>query len=347
MNQWTTLLAPYHITLADNQRAISAVPKADSPTRIVPLIHQRVISVLGPDAEKFLQGQLTCDMREVSKHGSRLGAHCTIKGSIIALYRLITIDNGFLLRLNHEAFDLGLQTLKKYIMFSKAEAVDESENWLGFGLLGPGADALVEQLLEGNPLEVDCTVKTGNLIAVKVPVADSEPGNRYELWVPAEQAEGVLKKLTDRAPLGTTNDWLLTEVDAGIPEIDAKTQESYIPQMTNLQALKGVSFAKGCYTGQEIITRLQHRGKLNKPMYLLSADTQGLPSSGDAINTETKQNIGQVLSAARVNDHQVHLLAVITKSQADEHPLSLADGTALNLLDLPYELDPELFVAKR
>jgi len=347
MNQWTTLLAPYNVTLSDDQRIVISTSEVDSNTRIVPLTHQRSISVLGPDAEKFLQGQLTCDMREVSANGSRLGAHCTIKGSMIALYRLIAVEGGFLLRLHHEAFDLGLQTLKKYIMFSKAEAVDESENWLGFGLLGPGADALVEQLLEGNPLEVDCTVKTGNLIAVKVPVADSEPGNRYELWVPAEDAEAVLKKLTDRAPLGTTNDWLLTEVDAGIPEVDAHTQETFIPQMTNLQALKGVSFTKGCYTGQEIVTRLQHRGKLNKPMYLLSAETDTLPTSGDAINTATKDNIGQIVSVARADQNTVHLLAVITKSQADEHPLALADGTPLTLRPLPYELDPELFVAKR
>jgi folate-binding protein YgfZ len=350
MSQWRTLLQTYHVTLSKESDEIISVPEQDNQTRIIPLIHNRVISILGPDAEKFLQGQLTCDMRDTSQLGSRLGAHCNTKGGMLALYRVMAVEGGFWLRMHQDILDGGLKNIKKYIMFSKAEAEDQSEQIVGLGLMGPGASTLVEKLFDKVPSETDKAIRAGQMIAVKV------PGDRYEIWLPAQEVEAALQQLTRLAPLGTTQDWILEEIKAGIPDVRLATLESFIPQMTNLQALKGVSFNKGCYTGQEIVARLQHRGKLNKPMYLAQINTDTLPQAGDKLHTTEKQNVGQIVLASRSGDSEVTLLAVINKTQVDEKQsiyldspegIEGAEGPALKILELPYELDPELFLSKR
>lgn len=343
MSQWQTLLHTYQVTLSEQGDEVITVADHDSQTCIVPLVHDKAISVLGPEAEKFLQGQLSCDMSDVSDLGSRLGAHCNIKGGMLALYRVISTEGGFWLRTHQDMLEGGLKNLKKYIMFSKAEAEDQSENIIGFGLIGPGAGTLVEKLFDKLPSETDKAIHAGNMIAIKV------PGDRYELWLPADEAEAVLAQLTRLAPLGTTQEWILAEIQAGIPDLRSATLETFIPQMTNLQALKGVSFTKGCYTGQEIVTRLQHRGKLTKPMYLAQVKTAKLPNAGDQLHSINKNNVGQVVLASWSDEGEATLLAVINKTQADEHAIHLTDtlGPELQLLSLPYELDPELFESKR
>lgn len=343
MSLWNTLLQSYQVTLSEQADEIICVPEDDSQTRIIPLLHNRVISIIGPEAEKFLQGQLSCDMRDTSQLGSRLGAHCNIKGGMLALYRVIGVEGGFWLRTHQDIFEGGLKNLKKYIMFSKAEAEDQSDQIVGFGLMGPGASTLVEKLFDKVPSETDKAIHAGNKVAIKV------PGDRYELWLPVNEAGEALEQLIRLAPLGTTQEWVLEEIKAGIPDLRSATLEAFIPQMSNLQALKGVSFSKGCYTGQEIVTRLQHRGKLTKPMYLAQVKTDSLPLAGDPLHSADKSNVGQVVLAARSGGHEVTLLAVINKTQADESSIHIesSQGPQLEMLPLPYELDPELFISKR
>ncbi|WP_236590964.1 hypothetical protein [Neptunomonas japonica] len=112
MSQWQTLLHTYQATLSEQGDEVITVAEHDSQTCIVPLVHNKAISILGPEAEKFLQGQLSCDMKDVSDLGSRLGAHCNIKGGMLALYRVISTEGGFWLRTHQDMLEGGLKTLK-------------------------------------------------------------------------------------------------------------------------------------------------------------------------------------------------------------------------------------------
>ena len=68
-------------------------------------------------------------------------------------------------------------------------------------------------------------------------------------------AEQLIGKLHDQAELNDSGQWLALEIEAGYPVIDAANSAQLIPQATNLQALEGISFSKGCYTGQEMVAR--------------------------------------------------------------------------------------------
>ncbi|WP_286237009.1 YgfZ/GcvT domain-containing protein [Neptuniibacter halophilus] len=338
MSTLINLLEEQGITLNPEKNAV--LSHSNRTTQVIPLIHQRVLSVKGPDTEKFLQGQLTCDMQQVFSRGSCLGAHCNIKGHMLSLFRVIkAADDAVWLRMNHEIFDTAVNNLKKYIIFSKAEATEVSDTLSGVGITGPGAEALIEKLFDRAPSEDDGTLSLSNGRVVRV------PGNRFEIWMESESLCEILRHLPDEVAIGATDNWLLSEIDAAIPDLYSATQEAFIPQMTNFQALRGVSFNKGCYTGQEIVTRLQHRGQLKKPMYLAEISSDKRPLPGTAISSPDKPNAGLVVMAAPCGENRYRLLAVITKTLAEAGDLQIGSA-ALELQTLPYPLDPKLFEPK-
>ncbi|MCP4596707.1 folate-binding protein [Neptuniibacter sp.] len=340
MNKLINLLEEKGIQLnTEKNEVLSGCSKT---TQVIPLIHQRVLSVKGPDTEKFLQGQLTCDVRDVFSRGSSLGAHCNIKGHMLSLFRMIKVDQEQVwLRMSHDIFDSACNNLKKYIVFSKAEAEEVSDTIAGIGVTGPGAQALIENLFDQSPTEDNGILTLSNGVVIRV------PGNRYEIWMEQEALAALIDKLPDEVGLGSTDNWLLSEIDTATPDLRKETQEAFIPQMTNFQALDGVSFSKGCYTGQEIVTRLQHRGQLKKPMYLAEVESNTRPLPGQGIDTEEKPNAGQVVLAAPCGENRFRLLAVINKTLAESHELRLSgENKAIELLELPYPLDPDLFTRK-
>ncbi len=63
--------------------------------------------------------------------------------------------------------------------------------------------------------------------------------------------------------------WRLADIRAGLPQVYAATSEAFVAQMLNLDLLDGISFTKGCYTGQEIIARTQHLGRIKRRLFRL------------------------------------------------------------------------------
>lgn len=321
------------------QKALSAVETfpADS-TALAPLDLWSIIRVKGPDAEKFLQGQLSCNLREVSDLGSRLGSHCNIKGHMASLYRVFHVaEDEFWLRCHQSIAKAALALLNKYIIFSKATA-EVDETLVGIGLSGPVAP-LAELLQEELPLQADEAISTESGIIARL------PDQRLECWLHADKAESLVPALLEQSKAATVNAWLLADIRAGLPDLRAETREHFIPQMTNMQVFDGISFNKGCYTGQEIVTRLQHRGVLKKAMFRVSLEEGVLPEAGTAINGD-KDSIGEVVFSAYTETGKIELLAVINKHAVDSNVgLALGDGSArtLTCLELPYTLDPDLF----
>lgn len=210
----------------------------------------KVIKISGSDADKFLQGQLTCDVLGIKLGQSTLGAYCSIKGKVQSLFKLHRTEDGFLMQMPSELLQTTMQELQKYAVFSKVTL------------------ALLE----------------------------------YDL-----------------AP---TND--LDEILNKIPALYTNTVEAFFPHDINLPELGAVSFTKGCYRGQEIVARMQHRGNLKRSMYLLS--TTGNMAPGDAVTANDGTNAGTIVRAA-AHDEGMMGLAVITHAMLDQ-PL-LVHGTAV------------------
>ncbi len=125
----------------------------------------------------------------------------------------------------------------------------------------------------------------------------------------------------------------LSLVRAGLPEIDLATSEAWIPQMLNLDLVGAISFQKGCYTGQEIVARTQHLGRIKRRMLRFAA-ARALPPPPLAALLRDGQKCGEVVLAAAVGGG-IELLAVVNLDSRAA-ALRLEDGTACTLLPLPY-----------
>ena len=169
--------------------------------------------------------------------------------------------------------------------------------------------------------------------------------NLFELW--AEDIYLFTALEAGNLPGTSEERWIYANIERAIPDLREATSEHFIPQMCNMQAVEGVSFSKGCYTGQEIVTRLQHRGILKKAMYRFSTDVDASTHAGGSIVNDEGLSVGEVVLTAK-SDGKTHLLAVIQQAQIDTAAkLSLESGEALSFQGLPYELDPHLFESKR
>lgn len=343
MGIWSEILTQHNASVDDNDRC--TVSQAETGDCIVtPLTHLGLFDVIGPEAEKFLQGQLSCDVAIVSGGRSLLGSHCNIKGSMISLSRVMAVTDGFWLRSERNILAQAQTNLKKYMIFSKAESQDRSEEVLGLGI--QGANAAEALATAGVPVPGE----EGETVAIEGGVLVRVPGDRFEAWLSADNAVALLTELLKSAVLAGSDSWQASEIAQAIPTLHPETLETFIPQMTNLQALDGVSFTKGCYTGQEIVTRLQHRGKLKRPMYRLSFSGASAPVAGSLIDSPDRKGVGTVVDSVKTSADGGELLAVIIKESFDDADLALTiEGInePLSRLDIPYTLDPELFEAKR
>ncbi|WP_460418291.1 CAF17-like 4Fe-4S cluster assembly/insertion protein YgfZ [Pseudomonas sp. microsymbiont 2] len=298
-----------------------------------PLSHEGILAVRGSDAGKFLQGQLTCNINYLGDEHASLGARCMVKGRMQSSFRIVPEGNGYLLAMASELLEAQLADLKKYAVFSKATLSDNSAAWTRFGL--QHGDAALQALGLSVPSAAGATVRHEGLIAIAV------SSGRVELWAPAEEAARVRDQLSAVLPEGTLNDWLLGQIRAGIGQVMGPTRELFIPQMINLQAVDGVSFKKGCYTGQEIVARMQYLGKLKRRQYRLALDQADVPAPGAEIFSPTHgSSVGEVVLAAS-SGSGVELLAVLSAEAVADDNLHLGslEGPRLTLLDLPYELD--------
>lgn len=297
------------------------------------LSHEGILALRGPDANKFLQGQVTCNLNYLSDSQCSLGARCTPKGRMQSSFRIVSVTDGYLLAMANELLEAQLTDLKKYAVFSKSKLTDDSQDWLRLGL--NGADDALRSLGLELPADADSVVRHQELLALRL------SDGRAELWVPAAQAEAVKAQLAAQLPEAPLNDWLLAQIRAGIGQVMGSTRELFIPQMINLQAVGGVSFKKGCYTGQEIVARMQYLGKLKRRLHRLELHDSQVPEPATALFSSARaSSVGEVVLAAR-SGTGVELLAVLQDEAAlDGHiHLGSAEGSTLSVLDLPYTLD--------
>jgi len=123
--------------------------------------------------------------------------------------------------------------------------------------------------------------------------------------------------------------------------VHAATQDLFLPQQLNYQLVGAVNFKKGCYTGQEVVARIQYRGKLKRRLYAAKVDAFINESDAtELFGDGDTQSIGKLVSLYNADDHSI-LLAVLAVDAVNS-PIFTADGKhRVTLLPLPYEL-PDL-----
>ncbi|EGV29722.1 folate-binding protein YgfZ [Thiorhodococcus drewsii AZ1] len=332
MKQWQAFL-----TEQSQERGASP----DGDCQLIDLTHLGLIAVQGADAETFLQGQLTNDIRELSPTHSQLSSHCSNKGRMLALFRMIRCGDTLYLQMPAERVPDILKRLSIFVLRSKVTLADASETCIRIGLAGADAPRrLADQDLPVPEMENGVTV-SDELTLIRLP--GDVP--RFEILGPFDPIRQLWEHLSERASVASPDIWRRLDIQAGLPNVYSETAETFIPQMLNLQHIDGVSFNKGCYTGQEVVARMQFLGKLKRRMYLAEADLPAQPKPGDelyASSSTSQQGSGWIVDAAPLAEGRFALLAVAEIAAAEDGEIRLGhDGPALQLQPPPYGFPSE------
>ncbi len=281
-----------------------------------------LLQIAGPDAEKFLQGQVTCDVQATTAEHWRSGAHCNHKGRMIANFLISRPEpDRFVICAPRDIITTLKASLDKYIVFSKAETQDLTESHKVYGVIGSEANHWYASH-NGSPTTVAASVNEQQLIC----------------W--SEGSDDTLESLQSHT---SDNLWQQADITSGRGWVTTETTEEFLPQMLNLDcdAIAGISFKKGCYTGQEIVARMHYKGQTKKRLYAFEGPGNADISIGSSIYTGASDSvIGTVLNVSK-SDTRTLLLAVASNDAIAENSEFFGADQAqkLHQIDLPYAIN--------
>jgi hypothetical protein len=284
------------------------------------LTHLGILRFTGADTLSFLQGQVSNDTQPLAESTPVLAAYSTAQGRVLALIYLLPHSSGVVAILPREILAATMERMRKFILRAKVRIEDAADTLIVAGRLGATSHAgTTPHAGAASTLDTKAASRYVEHDAIgTAPVGHD--GNRH--WV-----IGPPEKLAPPADAAAAkrfeDDWRLADIRAGLPQIYAATSEAFVAQMLNLDLVDGISFTKGCYTGQEIIARTQHLGRIKRRLFRL-----GLPSGA--------WSVGQALRLA--DGRQGRLTEVIESGGRTEALAVLGVSADSSGADAPGEL---------
>jgi len=306
------------------------------------LSHTGLISIQGEDAEQFLQGQFTNDIKQVDNEHAQISGYCSPKGRLLSNFLVFKRHDRFYLRLPRPLIEETIKRLRMFVLMSKVVMEDSSDAQIHVGYSGPHAEKTLVDHLKVVPKNDFDTLQVGSLTIIRLPGKNP----RFEILGSLEEMKKLWTALNvNAAPVGAEV-WSWLTIQNGLPIITKGTVDAFVPQMVNMHFIDGVSFKKGCYTGQEIVARMQYLGKLKRRMYLAHIDCEQRPEEGAALfsaSSKSGQGTGKIVNASPAPAGGFDVLAVIEISSVMEDTIHLGDssGPTLEFLDLPYPVEEE------
>lgn len=290
-----------------------------------------VLRVSGTDARAFLQGQLSNDLRLLARNNSQLAALNTPQGRVAAIVRLFERAEAICAVLPLSLLPSTVERLRKYVLRSKVKLVP-ADDLRVVPLAGEAARTFGALPVTG---ALPCTathLETGDLSALRY--VDS--ASRALVIGPPAAVDRYLLEAGTRA--SSWNAWRLAQIAAGEPQVYPATSEHFVAQMLNLDLIDGLSFSKGCYTGQEIIVRTQHLGRIKRRM-LRARHAAAESAPGDKL-LEGNASVGELVDRGAAPDGSIEILAVMQLAHA-LHGRPTLGATPVTLLELPYPVETE------
>lgn len=268
------------------------LPASLSKEGVFHLKEMAVVEVSGADAMGFLHGQFTNHINEIGD-AFRLAAYCQPQGRILSLMRVVKKDDLFYLIMPQDLIEGFIKRLSMFILRSKV-SIRLADELAVFGVI-----SLNKQLPD-----IDHAVIDNDMVIGRV----SNWGNLQRALLVANPEKALNQmQVTDDSAM-----WFLSEIETSTPWVFEKTKEAFIPQWINLDLIGGLVFDKGCYPGQEIISRMQHLGKTPRRLVLLKSDSKVLvePKSDVFLNGEA---VGQAVAGVQTQDKTLVLVSMSIK----------------------------------
>ncbi len=307
---WKKFLLAERAIFNNDTDIVFPLSEHEGDKSIYPIAHLGVLTIAGADAAKLLQGQITCNINDISDIKSSLGAICNPKGRAITTFLLVKNADDFLMILPRELLASVKKRLQMYVLRADVSLTDSSDEWCLIGLSdGAAHPAEAVDFATSRQKNIIVNLQSRSLIMAVADHAQTFWSEQVELgFQPEDSAQ-----------------WRYLDILSGIPWLTVATSEEFIPQMLNLDKLGGISFNKGCYTGQEIVARTHYLGKAKREMFLAECDVLVSPEPNTIIvdhSTGTEQSLGKVLYA-QSRHNRCKMLIVLHRSDTGMYQLRL------------------------
>ena len=336
--QWHEFLAGQSAMIADGHvahfgNAAAELQAAANGNVLLDLSHLGLLELSGDDAVAFLQGQVTNDIEQLNGANSQYAAYCNPKGRMLALFLAFAHYDHLHLQLDGRLLEPIMKRLKMYVMRSKVTITDASDNIMRMAVAGKNSEAALQAMFARVPQQAHELVSLDNGALIRLP--GSVP--RYMVYSSIEHAPAIWNQLKQtHQPVGKAC-WEWLEIQAGIPDIVPTTQEEFVPQMLNLDALDAINYKKGCYTGQEIVARTHYLGKVKRRTQLAHIASAEPPIAGDDVLDKDGNETGKIVRSAASPHGGFDVLAQVRLESLAAGKL-LWNGYELQMQNLPYSL---------
>lgn len=294
------------------------------------LAYLAVLRFAGPDAIAFLQGQVSNDTRRLADGLPLLAAYSSAQGRVLAVLHLLPHSSGVMAILPREIALPTLERLRKFVLRAKVKIEDSSDQYTVAGVRDASALDL------GQTVGAAYLERDGVAIAR---VADGAQNAAPRYWVVRRREDGAAAHdaAAHDGAAEQERAWRLADIRAGMPQVFAATSEQFVAQMLNLDLLDAISFTKGCYTGQEIIARTQHLGRIKRRLSRLRLPA-GSWSIGQSLRLADGRT-GRLTEVAQVGTGTEALAVLSLDATAAGEPDPAAGETvAAEELPLPYRV---------
>lgn len=254
------------------------------------------LSIRGPDANSFLQGQFTNDLKRPI--GAVVyGLWLNQKGKVVADSHVLRVAaEEFLVLSQHSAAAVIRQRLEDYIIADDVTVTDETADWRVLAVWGARANEISLQVFGGTP-DHDTFGVDGRSRIFR---GRYSAGENYSVLVPADLVDETLGRLVAAGCVPVDEATAESErISSGIPAVPADLGPGDLPNEGGLDA-SAISYTKGCYLGQEVMARLKNLGQVRRRL-LVIAGAGPTPPRGTEIFQGAKR-IGETRSAARRGD---------------------------------------------
>jgi aminomethyltransferase len=257
------------------------------------------LALLGADRQRFLNGQVTCDVKGLSPGDGAYGFFTSHQGKILADVAVLALEDRLWLELPPGKAEEIAAHLRKYVIVDRVEVLP-LDGYRVLTLAGPrAADSLralapdLGELPERTWSHLPLAELGGGVVLLR---QGGLGVSAWSLWTPAELTEELtvrLLALPGVLPVGARA-LELVRTEAGIPRHGQDFGADNFPQESGL-AEQAVSYTKGCYLGQEVVARIHYRGGVHKGLAGLVFPA-GLPPVGAKLLLEEKE-VGTVTTA--------------------------------------------------
>lgn len=316
----------------------SAVVEALFDGAVVTDVDAAVFGISGSGALLCMQGMLTNDIEGSGAHGFVYGAALTPKGMIITDLWVARQAEGIQLFVSTEGKEPLLEIFDRSLPPRLARCEDRSGSITVFQLLGPDAAGLARDAGFDVPEPGQTLVAEIDRASYHVARPEFEQPFRIQIACNPEAREELIGALHSAGAVSADGSALdAARVLAGWPRLGAEIDAKTLPQEVRFDEIGGVSYTKGCYTGQETVARVHFRGRANRWLAGLAWDAEPDPKATEIV--QDGKSVGRVSSMVWLPDSPQVVGLGIVRREVSENAEVLAAGVSARVCILPFDLD--------